>query len=222
MSSKRAIRLASLFLLFLFCGSVVNLHAIPQNEQTSTTNRKHSKNKKSQEASAEQAAGSKLDINTALKQELSSLPGIGEAFAQKIVDGRPYNSKSDLVKRGVLPASTYDKIKSDVTAHRATAKESREPSRTTTEPEHESGASDTSTSANPGTSRSSRTETAQNAPADTQQAPPAKGMVWVNLDSGVYHREGDRWYGKTKHGKYISEADALKAGYRASKTGPKQ
>ena len=51
-----------------------------------------------------------------------------------------------------------------------------------------------------------------------QQAPPARaaGMVWVNIDSGVYHKPGTRWYGKTKHGKYMTEADAIKAGYKAS------
>jgi len=55
------------------------------------------------------------------------------------------------------------------------------------------------------------------APA-AQQAPPANsnGMVWVNTDSGVYHKPGSRYYGKTKQGKYMSEADAIKAGYRAS------
>jgi hypothetical protein len=47
-------------------------------------------------------------------------------------------------------------------------------------------------------------------------------MVWVNLDSGVYHHERDRWYGKTKHGKYMSEADAQKAGYRSAKTSAKK
>jgi hypothetical protein len=46
-------------------------------------------------------------------------------------------------------------------------------------------------------------------------------MVWVNLRTKIYHREGDRWYGKTKHGKFMSEADAVKEGYRASKNGPK-
>jgi hypothetical protein len=51
------------------------------------------------------------------------------------------------------------------------------------------------------------------------QTPPAKtsGMVWVNTDTGVYHKEGSRWYGKTKHGKYMLETDAIKAGYKAAK-----
>ena len=44
-------------------------------------------------------------------------------------------------------------------------------------------------------------------------------MVWVDLDTKVYHREGDRWYGKTKNGKLMSESDAQKAGYRAAKEG---
>jgi hypothetical protein len=41
------------------------------------------------------------------------------------------------------------------------------------------------------------------------------GMVWVNTDSGIYHK-GGRWYGKTKSGKFMSEADAKAAGYKAS------
>ena len=52
-----------------------------------------------------------------------------------------------------------------------------------------------------------------------QQTPAAKtaGMVWVNTDTGVYHKPGTRWYGKTKHGKYMLEADAIKAGYKPAK-----
>jgi hypothetical protein len=55
-------------------------------------------------------------------------------------------------------------------------------------------------------------------PAAKQQTRPANsaGMVWVNTDSGIYHKPGTRYYGKTKQGKYMSEADAIKAGYRAA------
>jgi hypothetical protein len=51
------------------------------------------------------------------------------------------------------------------------------------------------------------------------QSPQAKssGMVWVNTDTGVYHKEGSHWYGKTKHGKYMLETDAIKAGYKPAK-----
>ena len=47
-------------------------------------------------------------------------------------------------------------------------------------------------------------------------------MVWVNLDTKVFHREGDRYYGNTKNGKFMTEADAVKAGYREAKTAPKK
>jgi hypothetical protein len=47
----------------------------------------------------------------------------------------------------------------------------------------------------------------------------AKGLVWVNLNSKVYHKD-DRSYGNTKHGKFMSEADAVKAGYHLAKPSP--
>jgi len=55
-------------------------------------------------------------------------------------------------------------------------------------------------------------------PATQQRTPVASsaGTVWVNTDSGLYHKPGTRWYGKTKQGKYMTEADAQKAGYRAA------
>jgi len=42
-------------------------------------------------------------------------------------------------------------------------------------------------------------------------------MVWVNTETRVYHKQGSRWYGKTKHGKYMSEQEAISAGDHADK-----
>jgi hypothetical protein len=46
--------------------------------------------------------------------------------------------------------------------------------------------------------------------------PPRKGMVWVNNDSRIYHKEGSKWYGNTKEGAWMSESEALKAGNKAA------
>jgi len=54
--------------------------------------------------------------------------------------------------------------------------------------------------------------------AATSATPPlggGHGLVWVNTDTRVYHKEGSRFYGKTKNGKYVSEAEAIKEGNRA-------
>jgi len=65
--------------------------------------------------------------------------------------------------------------------------------------------------ANPAPARAAGTKAAM-----TPAAGGGHGLVWVNTDSHVYHKEGSRFYGTTKKGKYVSEADAIKEGDKAA------
>ena len=60
-----------------------------------------------------------VDLNSATESELAALPGIGDAYAKKIVEGRPYKSKDELVKKSIVPEATYKQFASKVTAHQA-------------------------------------------------------------------------------------------------------
>jgi hypothetical protein len=160
----------------------------------------------SAQAAQTKAAASPINLNTASEADLEALPGVGPATAKKIIAGRPYTSVADLSKAGV-PKNTIEKITSMVTVGTASASTAQPTARPVPAPPAAASA--------PPASRSARTPT-------TAQQPPVKGMVWVNLSTKVFHREGDRYYGNTKNGKFMTEDEAVKAGYREAKAAAKK
>jgi len=91
-------------LVLLFAVSLITGMAVAQSAKTATA------------PTAASAKAELLDINSATKDQLQALPGIGAAYSQKIIDGRPYAKKTDLLQRKIVPQATYDKIKDKIIA----------------------------------------------------------------------------------------------------------
>ncbi len=99
------------FLLTVGLGLILGLAAFspmlaePASAQSSAHSMRHAK-------------ANLIDINTASADQLQAIPGMGAVYAKRIIGGRPYASKRQLLTRGILPQDTYDKVKDQIIAHR--------------------------------------------------------------------------------------------------------
>ena len=195
----------------------------------------HAKETAATPPAAPPSPAGKIDLNTATQKVLEGLPGVGEVTAKKIIAGRPYKSLEELSKAGIS-AAEIEKLRPLVIV----ASESKIDLNTASAEELEEL---------PGVGKVTSAKIIANRPyksvAELEKAgmspkeiakveslvivgiaeariPPEKGMVWVNTATGVYHMPGDRWYGKTREGKFMRESDAKKEGYHESKEAEKK
>jgi competence protein ComEA len=124
------------FLMLAAVLGMLSMFSFGQAATTTTTKKETAKSstmaadEKSDMASDKKAAKANLvDINSASKDELVALPGIGDAYAQKIIDGRPYTSKAQLVSKKILPKATYEGVKAQIVAKHAAGEKMTKPTK---------------------------------------------------------------------------------------------
>lgn len=204
--------------LWLTAISVLALVAAsPLMAQTSTSGAKPSTPAKSTTTKPQDTEP--LDINSATKDQLETLKGVGASRANAIIKGRPYKTPHDLVTKKIVTESAYAGLKDKISANQATpatasdSKPAATPSSKASATTAPSAKSTASTRSGAGTSGAGEFKSE----ADAKHHCPSDLVVWANTESKVYHYSGSTDYGKTKQGAYMCQKESDGDGFRAAR-----